>query len=98
MTRFQARYVQWLSVIGCTLRATAGHYYRRYDGNDNFRGEEYEGSGGNQIDGFILRERAYEVLKSVDGEPLYLEPYGVEIDGMEFSYCKWKRRLNEKVN
>lgn len=67
MTLFQARYVQFLTLSGCSLRATAAHYYDRYDYDGNYkRGKGFDGLftyGGNQIDGIELRKEAIKVLR-----------------------------------
>ncbi len=89
MTLFQARYVQWLTLIGCSLRATAGNYYARYNFDGSFKGNKYEGVGGNQIDGINIRKRAIEALKG-----FYIEPVISIMDNNigydEDSYKKWR--------
>ncbi len=62
LTLFQARYIQWLTLIGCSLRATAGNFYSRYksDLSQKINPTIYEGFGGSQLDGIFLRESTIE--------------------------------------
>jgi len=36
MTLFQARYIQLLTLGGCSMRATAGNYYGRYHSDGSY--------------------------------------------------------------
>jgi len=93
MTLFQARYVQWLTLIGCSLRATAGHYYGRYnfDNTNKNTPNDYNGCGGNQLDGIFLRKEAIKVLTENGIDPVISEMdnnIGYDAD----SYLKWRGR------
>ena len=87
MTLFQARYIQWLTLNQCSLRATAGNYYARYnvDGTQKTIREEYKGCYGNQLDGIFLRKDAIKLLES-KGEETFFDEMGTNIE----DYDKWK--------
>lgn len=76
MTLFQARFIQWLSLIGCSQRAIAGNYYGRYneDGTRRNVPNDYEGFGGNQIDGILLVEEAIKTLIKHGKDPIMDDP------------------------
>ena len=80
ITLFQARFIQWLTLNQCSLRATAGNYYARYnfDGTQKKNKVYYEMSGGNQYDGLFLRKKAIEVLRKNKIEP-HFEVMGTDI-------------------
>jgi len=65
MTLFQARFVQWLTFKGYSLRMTAVLYYSRYniDGTQKNKEDDYGFFCGNQIDGIFLRVAAIKCLK-----------------------------------
>ena len=74
MTLFQAKFVQWLTVRkDCSLRATAGNFYARYnhDYSPKTPRTKYEGHGGNQISGITLREEAIKMLEDNGIEPCF---------------------------
>lgn len=81
MTLFQARFIQWLTLHQCSLRATAGNYYARYneDGTQKKNKEHYEMFGGNQLDGILLRKEAIKILQKHKIEP-YFEEMGTDIE------------------
>lgn len=93
MTLFQARYIQYLTLIGCSLRATAGHYYGRYnfDGTQKVTLNDYNGWGGNQLDGIFLREEAINYLTEKGIDPV-ISVMDNNIGYDEDSYKKWRRR------
>ena len=90
LTRFQVRYIQWLTLIGYSLRATARDFFNRYNENDlslrNPRGTE---EIGNQLSGIFLRENAIDYLNHYGIDPMF-EVMGV--DEEMISYCKHKRK------
>lgn len=91
MTLFQARFIQWLVLhVGCSLRATAGNYYGRYDRSGKFRGvvNDYEGWDGNQLDGILLSKKAIQVLKANGAKP-YFTVCDYELD----EYRNWRAQL-----
>lgn len=96
MTLLQARWIQYLTLTGCSLRATAGNFYERYaplsDGSYMYHRSEfpYMGFGGNQFDGCCLREEALEVLKAHGVKP-YFNVDGNAIGYDEDSYEKFKK-------
>ena len=79
MTIFQARFVQWLTLKGCSLRATAGYFAERYDRVDGEyvqTGNVYDSTSsdlfspsGNQLDGIFIREKAIHILNQQGVEP-----------------------------
>lgn len=92
MTRFQARYIQWLTLKGCSIRATAGYFYERYEGvlqdirmivyvqKGNPFGStagDFFSPSGNQLDGILLREEAIDLIESWDEKP-YFTTMGTE--------------------
>lgn len=92
MTLFQARFVQYLTLIGCSLRATAGNYYTRYnfDGTQKVTQNDYNGVDGNQLDGMYLREEAIKILTQKGIDPvisIMCSNIGYDDD----SYKKWRR-------
>jgi hypothetical protein len=95
MTRFQARYVQWLTLIGCSLRATAGNYYGRYndDGTNKNQPNSYESVGGNSLDGADLRREAISVLLAAGIEPYFNDMADELPEDME--YKEW--RITQKA-
>jgi hypothetical protein len=72
LTRFQARYIQFLSLNDCSLRAIAGNFYGRY--NDDMTRKncvnDYDGWGANQLDGIELVEACIEYFKKEGIDPL----------------------------
>lgn len=98
MTLFQARFIQYLTLVGCSIRATAGNYYARYDGDgiQHKKRIDYDGWGGNQLDGMFLRERAIDVLKARGVDPVigvYDNNIGYEDDSYEKFRMKQKNRI-----
>lgn len=91
MTLLQARFIQFFTLIGCSMRSTAGNYYARYnpDGSLNVGGV-YKGIGGNQIDGIILREEAIVVLQSKGIVP------GFDVNGTDLTYEDYKKLYRRK--
>ena len=99
MTRFQARYIQYLTLIGYSLRATAGNYYGRYnkDGSNKGLPNNYKGFGGNQMDGIALRERAIEKLLELGIDPVI----GIMDNNIGYdddSYRVWRRKIKQNDN
>jgi len=98
MTLFQARFVQWLTLKGCSLRATASYYRDRYDQGLPF-GSKVVGPftvGGNQVDGILLRTEAIDLLKEKGIDPV-IGVYDNNIGYEEDSYEKWKQNLNNGI-
>lgn len=103
MTLFQARFIQYLTLIGCSIRATAGNFYARY--KYVYEGEvvtyvqhrgEYHGYGGNQIDGILLREEAIAVLTAHKILP-HFDTMGHSYYGgnIKYSYRKLRKKMKE---
>lgn len=88
MTLFQARFIQWLTITGCTARVTAGTYYARYnvDGTQKKIKEEYNGLMSNQLYGVDLRMSALKVLECHGIEP-YFDSMGTDIE----DYEEWRK-------
>ena len=88
MTLFQARFIQWLTLNQCSIRATAGNYDARYnaDGSQKTVKEIYKGYGGNQVDGMLLRDKAIEVLEENNIEPFF-DTMGTDIE----DYDTWRK-------
>lgn len=96
MTLFQARYIQWLTLIGCSIRSTAGHFYGRYNQDYSFKGlNTYEGYGGNQLDGIFLREEAIKVLEEKGVDPMF-DMSGNNIGYEHDSYRNWRKETKQK--
>jgi hypothetical protein len=93
LTLFQARYIQYLTLIGCSLRSTAGHFFERYNYDGTFKGKEYFGYDGNQIEGMQLREIAIEVLIKNNIDPI-ISVMDNNIGYEEDSYIKFKNGKN----
>jgi len=93
MTLFQARFVQYLTLIGCSLRATAGNYYGRYnfDWTRKVIPNDYNGWGGNQLDGIFLREEAIKILTEKGIDPV-ISTMDNNIGYDDDSYKKWRGR------
>lgn len=91
MTLFQARFIQYLTLNGCSLRATAGYYYSRY--NKRLPFDKYDGVAGSQIDGILLREEAIRFLLKLGVDPI-ISVYDNNIGYDNDSYAKF--RLNNK--
>lgn len=94
MTLFQARFIQYLTLKGCSLRATAGYYYARYnsDNSQRFPSYKYNGVKGSQIDGILLREEAIAFLSALGIDPI-ISVYDNNIGYDNDSYEKF--RLNK---
>ena len=90
MTLFKARFIQWLTLNQCSLRATAGNYYARYnfDGTQKKIKKDYPEFGGNQLDGIFLRKKAIKILQNHNIEPLF-EEMGTDIE----DYDKFRASL-----
>lgn len=101
MTLFQARYVQYLTLIGCSIRATSGYFFGRYtlvSNHKTFRYinnngvNEYKGYGGNQIDGILIRQEAIKVLEEKGIAP-HFTCYGSDL---EEEYEEFRKRTKIK--
>jgi hypothetical protein len=73
MTKIQALFVLYLrhkNFCDCSWRALAGNYYERYDLKGNVipydKRIKYDGMGGNQIEGILLDQTAYGILRGED--------------------------------
>lgn len=97
MTRFQARYVQYLTLVGCSLRATAGNYYGRYNSNGTCKNKpnNYDGWGGNQLDGIFLRKNAIKTLSELGIDPI-ISVYDNNIGYEDDSYNLWRGKSIKK--
>lgn len=101
MTLFQARFVQCLTLIGYSIRATDGYFSERY----SLEGDKYVQTGnpfdktssglfsppGNQIHGIVIRESAIKTLKEHGIEP-YFDWTGSHIGHGHDNYSDWKKR------
>lgn len=98
MTRLQARYVQYLTLIGCSLRATHMHYRNRYEHGARWTEAPHWTWGGNQMTGILLRKEAIEHLKSAGIEP-HMNEMGNDIGYEQDSYKNWRndQRTTRKI-
>ena len=96
MTLFQARFVQWLTLTGCSLRATAGYYYGRYNDNNEYKGiiNDYDGYGANQLDGIRLRELAIKTLLEHNIVPI-ISVYDNNIGYDDNDYFIWHTKYKQ---
>ena len=99
LTLFQARYVQYLTLIGCSMRATAGNFFARYNYDLTQKNEysEYRGFGGNQIEGILLREKAIKVLEDNKIKPFF-DVNGNNIGYENNSYTNWHKQIKINTN
>lgn len=90
LTRFQVRYIQWLTLVGYSQRATAREFFNRYNENDlSLRKPKGIDEIGNQLSGIFLRKYAIDYLNDHGINPMF------EINGVDeemISYCKYKRK------
>lgn len=102
MTKFQALYVLWLrneNFQGCSWRALAGNYYARYTHDNKLitikNRYPYNGIGGNQIDGMIIEEKAWRVLRP---NPLIMETPDLFENDLTLIDANLKRHLKQLTN
>ena len=91
LTRFQVRYIQWLTLIGYSQRATAREFFNRYNNDLSLRIPRGTDEIGNQMTGIFLRQYAIDYLNCHNIDPMF------EINGVDeemISYCKFKRKSN----
>ena len=92
LTRFQARYIQWLTLIGYSQRATAREFFNRYNEDDlSLRVPKGKEEIGNQMSGIFLRQHAIDYLNYHGIDSMF------EISGVDeemISYCQFKRKSN----